>query len=96
MNHREHVTLSSSGLKTGGIEAPLFDGTQPCAQADPDSWFPEKHTNTHEVKAVMRVCQACEFKEPCLEYALKEDLWGIWGGTTERQRMRLRRTYRVA
>lgn len=94
MSQMGHVTHKDSGLRTDGTNAPFFDGTQPCAQSDPESWFPEKHTNTHEVKAVMRVCQACEFKEPCLEYALKEDLWGIWGGTTERQRARIRRTYR--
>jgi WhiB family redox-sensing transcriptional regulator len=96
MNQREHATLNNFGSRTGGINAPLFDGSQLCAQSDPDSFFPEKHTNTHEAKAAIRVCHNCHFKEPCLEYALKEDVWGIWGGKTERQRRFMKRQLRVA
>ena len=48
-----------------------------CAQTDP------------EAKAV---CQACQVREDCLEYALANDeRFGIWGGMSERERRRLRR-----
>ena len=60
-----------------------------CAQTDPEAFFPEKGGSTREAKAV---CQACQVREDCLEYALANDeRFGIWGGMSERERRRLRR-----
>jgi len=60
-----------------------------CAQTDPEAFFPEKGGSTREAK---RVCAKCEVRQPCLEYALDHDeRFGIWGGTSERDRRRLRR-----
>ena len=60
-----------------------------CAQTDPEAFFPEKGGSTREAKAV---CQACQVREECLEYALANDeRFGIWGGMSERERRRLRR-----
>ncbi|MCL2782448.1 MAG: WhiB family transcriptional regulator [Propionibacteriaceae bacterium] len=60
-----------------------------CAQTDPEAFFPEKGGSTREAK---RVCAKCEVRQPCLEYALNHDeRFGIWGGTSERDRRRLRR-----
>ena len=36
------------------------------------------------------VCKGCPVREPCLAYALDGMEQGRWGGTTARQRMRLR------
>ncbi len=61
-----------------------------CAQTDPEAFFPEKGGSTREAKAV---CQSCQVREQCLEYALVNDeRFGIWGGLSERERRRLRRT----
>ena len=60
-----------------------------CAQTDPDAFFPEKGGSTREAK---RICQGCEVKTECLEYALDNDeRFGIWGGLSERERRRLKR-----
>ena len=60
-----------------------------CAQTDPEAFFPEKGGSTREAKAV---CQSCQVREECLEYALANDeRFGIWGGMSERERRRLRR-----
>lgn len=37
-----------------------------------------------------QICRTCPVKEPCLEFAMKHDERGIWGGTTDRERNRLR------
>ena len=56
-----------------------------CAQT-----VPEKGGSTREAKAV---CQSCEVRQQCLEYALANDeRFGIWGGLSERERRRLRRS----
>ncbi len=60
-----------------------------CAQTDPEAFFPEKGGSTREAK---RVCTRCEVRDECLEYALAHDeRFGIWGGTSERERRRLKR-----
>jgi WhiB family redox-sensing transcriptional regulator len=60
-----------------------------CAQTDPEAFFPDKGGSTREAKAV---CAACPVMAECLEWALAHDeRFGIWGGTSERERRALRR-----
>lgn len=60
-----------------------------CAETDPEAFFPEKGGST---RAAKRVCQACDVRAECLEYALGHDeRFGIWGGFSERERRRLKR-----
>ncbi|MDF2444247.1 MAG: WhiB family transcriptional regulator, redox-sensing transcriptional regulator [Subtercola sp.] len=60
-----------------------------CAQTDPEAFFPEKGGSTRDAK---RICQTCEVKSQCLEYALQNDeRFGIWGGLSERERRKLRK-----
>lgn len=60
-----------------------------CAQTDPEAFFPEKGGSTREAK---RICQGCEVRDECLEYALAHDeRFGIWGGLSERERRRIKR-----
>lgn len=60
-----------------------------CAQTDPEAFFPEKGGSTREAK---RICEGCEVRSECLEYALENDeRFGIWGGLSERERRKLRR-----
>lgn len=61
-----------------------------CAQTDPESFFPEKGGSTREAKAV---CQSCEVRAECLDYALANDeRFGIWGGLSERERRKLKKS----
>ena len=60
----------------------------PCAETDPEAFFPEKGGSTREAR---RVCRTCDVRAECLEYALDHDeRFGIWGGLSERQRHRIR------
>ncbi|MDR0505030.1 MAG: WhiB family transcriptional regulator [Bifidobacteriaceae bacterium] len=59
-----------------------------CPQTDPEAFFPEKGGSTREAK---RICSACEVQRECLEYALAHDeRFGIWGGTSERERRKIK------
>jgi WhiB family redox-sensing transcriptional regulator len=61
-----------------------------CAQTDPEAFFPEKGGSTREAK---KICSSCEVRAQCLEYALQNDeRFGIWGGLSERERRKLRKT----
>lgn len=59
-----------------------------CAGLDPELFFPRRGENTLQAKAV---CAVCPVRQECLDYALAStDLLGIWGGTSEKERRRIR------
>ena len=79
----------------------LTEGDAPrCAETSPDIFFPEEvedqdgklisSTYTHESEA-KAVCVSCDLRLKCLVAALKTTDVGIWGGTTERERRRIKR-----
>jgi WhiB family redox-sensing transcriptional regulator len=60
-----------------------------CAQTGPEFFFPDPGSSTREAK---RLCGICEERVACLEYALDNDeRFGVWGGLSEKERLRLRR-----
>lgn len=58
-----------------------------CAEVDPELFFPEKGGSNRDGK---KICNVCEVKEECLQYALQNDQeHGIWGGTSKNERKRM-------
>lgn len=72
---------------------PEFDGSQVCAQTDPDLWFPTAERQTGRI--AKSLCRSCPWQKPCLEYALRYEVVGIWGATTERERVSLRKKFDI-
>lgn len=62
-----------------------------CRGMDTNLFFPERgHNATDEVKAA---CASCPVAQQCLDYAMAlGDRFGIWGGTSDKQRRVIRRT----
>jgi WhiB family redox-sensing transcriptional regulator len=61
-----------------------------CAQADPELFFPEKGGSNRDGK---RLCRRCQGRAECLEWAMThQERFGIWGGTSERERRAMART----
>lgn len=52
-------------------------------------WFPEQGGRT---EMSVWICNRCDVKTECLDYAMNFDqpVHGIWGGTTESQRTKLK------
>lgn len=45
-----------------------------------------------DTRAAIRVCRSCPVRRPCFEAALaRGEVFGVWGGTTERERRRVLR-----
>jgi WhiB family redox-sensing transcriptional regulator len=58
---------------------------------DTAMFFPARGEDTMPAKLVCAICPVCQ---PCLDYAMRtNERWGIWGGKSERERRRLRRTW---
>ena len=68
------------------------NGTPNCATVDPELFFPEKGGGQgREFKMVRAVCRRCDLIDQCLDWAIKHNEYGIWGGTSERERRVIRR-----
>lgn len=64
-----------------------------CRQADPELFFPTGAVASlaaRQAEAAKTVCGPCPVRADCLSYALEAMPVGIWGGTTEGQRLAAR------
>jgi WhiB family redox-sensing transcriptional regulator len=59
-----------------------------CAKEDPNLFFPEgnRQTVVTMTEQAKRLCASCPIAAQCLEVALRDNAWGIWGGTTMKER----------
>lgn len=70
-----------------------------CRDTDPDLFFPVGTTGPaiDQIEAARAVCHECDAKAPCLDFALTSNQdSGIWGGTSEEERRKLRRQWLAA
>lgn len=62
-----------------------------CRNHDPNLFFPADG-GWHIAKQAIAICNECPVRTDCLTYALEENQqYGIWGGTSYKQRQTLRR-----
>jgi WhiB family transcriptional regulator, redox-sensing transcriptional regulator len=67
-----------------------------CRDTDPDLFFPVGTTGpaVEQIESAKAVCYACAAQAACLEFALSTNQEsGIWGGTSEEERRKLRRAW---
>ena len=64
-----------------------------CMSADPDMFFPISAAGPAlgQVERAKAICAGCRVRRECLEFALANQVHGVWGGTTDEDRRRLRR-----
>ncbi|MFV1991292.1 MAG: WhiB family transcriptional regulator [Acidimicrobiales bacterium] len=65
-----------------------------CRDTSPDLFFPVGVTGPaiDQIAAAKQICDTCNAKIPCLEFAIlmRQDT-GVWGGTSEEERHSIRR-----
>jgi WhiB family transcriptional regulator, redox-sensing transcriptional regulator len=67
-----------------------------CQAATAELFFPVGRTGdaVGQIEAAKNVCQTCPVRIACLRFALETNHEaGIWGGTSEEERARLRKTW---
>ncbi len=90
------MALSSSHLLSLTLASDDWRRVSACRDTDPDLFFPVGTTGPaiEQIESAKAVCQVCEAQAPCLEYALATNQdSGIWGGTSEEERRKLRKQY---
>lgn len=92
-DHTAHTDTTPSPLfESDGDDEFDFFARGACVGVDPELFFPDRGESAEAAKAV---CAGCAVRQRCLEYALDHnERHGIWGGTSERDRRRLRRQRR--
>lgn len=82
------VGISQQVERLLDVDLPEWYEDARCAQTGPAAFFPNKGQSPREAK---KVCRACPVREQCLAYALENgERWGVWGGTTDEERRKLR------
>lgn len=67
----------------------------PCA-LEPDLWFSDDRADTrYAIRTCLTDCDP-RARERCLLLALERNEFGVWGGTTQRTRQRMRNQLRQA
>lgn len=57
-----------------------------------DAFFPDGERGARAQEVVMtQFCNGCPYKIECLQFALENDEWGVWGGTTREQRLQMKK-----
>lgn len=89
--------MSIPSLFTKWSELPLahWMDRAACKGKDPATFFPP---NGHNLltRPAFETCNSCPVQLECLNYALDHNIdHGIWGGTSERERVRIRRGRRA-
>lgn len=68
-----------------------------CIVEDPELFFPVGTTGPalSQINEAKKVCKGCTVRDICLQWALANDEWGVWGGTTQDERRSYKRRHRV-
>lgn len=91
--------MSSNNLIDQFLPRFVLEGEPSCGTTDPELFFAQenelegasrraKYVNEKAAKAI---CYKCPLMSQCLEYSLRNDEAGIWGGTNEYERSAIRR-----
>lgn len=59
-----------------------------CRGLDPEEFYAEGGITVRRAKSI---CDECSVRDACLEWALQREEFGIWGGTTAKERAAIRR-----
>ena len=74
----------------------LWQDRAACFGIDPDVFFPIGSSGPalEQIETARRICGACGVRGECIEFALATNQEaGIWGGTTEEERRKLRKVW---
>lgn len=88
--------MSLTTTRTLNVATDDWRAVSACRDTDPSLFFPVGTTGPalEQIAAAKAVCDSCEAKDPCLQFALSTNQdSGVWGGTSEEERRKLRRAY---
>lgn len=70
------------------IEPAAWMSHSDCRGRSDINWLPERGESAANAKIV---CSTCPVRLECLDYGIRTRARGIWGGTTDQERRKIRR-----
>jgi WhiB family transcriptional regulator, redox-sensing transcriptional regulator len=73
------------------LDRPPWQADAACREHPEIDWFPSA---SQSIAPAKRVCAGCLVRSQCEQWAVPQgaELWGIWGGLSQRERIRLNRS----
>lgn len=64
-----------------------------CSSMPTAFFFPDSRTRgiTKDMRKAISTCHSCLVQNKCAEYGIHHEMFGIWGGLTEKRRVALRK-----
>jgi hypothetical protein len=103
-------TLKGQYHKTRVVQARDVDINYPdfsnasCKQHDGSLWFPrslpdmngaQRAEEYERIAQAIKICNSCPIQIKCLDYAIRAEPFGIWGGASEAERVYLRARHNI-
>lgn len=85
----DYENIYVDGKKINVLDTLAKQGS--CSTADPEMFFPEGKEHIALIRSAKSICAECPVASLCLDYAVNTKQWGIWGGTTMKERKLLKR-----
>lgn len=84
--------MATSKAHTVAVPIPPFFSQGACLNSDPDLFFEDADEDADQPNpTVVTICNRCPIQVDCLNWAMETDQrHGSWGGTTPRQRRKIR------
>lgn len=90
------MTIKQLGSRSSGRLDTSWRDHAACRFMDPDLFFPTGTAGAalEEISVAKAACVSCPVRDACLQFAFEtRQEHGVWGGTTEDERRRLRRAW---
>lgn len=62
-----------------------------CRDVPVDTFYPDQNARAGKAKAI---CERCTVRAECLAWGVANERYGIWGGTSEEERITIRKRAR--
>lgn len=68
-----------------------------CSNKPTSIFFPDTRTRsiTKTMREAFETCSGCIVRAECAEYGIRHEVHGIWGGLTEKERVRIRKARKI-
>ena len=73
----------------------LYTGEARCEELGLDLFFPIRNEASDTTRQIKKFCQGCALLIKCRDYGLQNQVHGIWGGLTNRERVEIRARLKI-
>jgi WhiB family redox-sensing transcriptional regulator len=86
-------------MKSSKLRDPREYEAPECASFDRDVFYPKDADEPDYVRSVAEsqqklakeICSSCIHKIECAQWGINKEIYGVWGGMTERERRKVRK-----